>query len=87
MSNTEFLQSLKDYVEKTTEEFLNHYGQADKFSDIQEKADEALKNIGVSEHFNAYTNGAIDAVASGTGQSEDEIREAFRKYYYSGKFE
>lgn len=87
MSKQDFVQSLKDYVEKTTEEFLDHYGQAGKFPDIQQKANEALKNFGVNGHFDAYTNGAVEAVASGTGRSEDEIRDAFCKYYFSGKFD
>lgn len=87
MSTLDSEQSLKNSVENKTKEFLDHYGQADKFADLQRKANEALMNFGVSEHFNAYTNGAVEAVASETGKTEDEIRDAFRKYYYSGKFE
>lgn len=87
MSTLDSEQSLKNSVENKTKEFLDHYGQADKFPDIQQKANEALRNIGVSGHFDAYTNGAVEAVASGTGQSEDEVRDAFSKYYFSDKFE
>ena len=87
MSNLDFIQPSKDYVEKTTKEFLEHYGLADKFAVIEKKADEALFNKSVSEHFNEFTNGAVDAVAAETGQSKDEVMEAFSKYYYSGKFD
>ena len=69
MSNLDFIQPLKDYVEKTTKEFLEHYGLADKFTVIEKKADEALFNKSVSEHFNEFTNGAVDAVAAETGKT------------------
>lgn len=87
MSNFDFIQPLKDYVEKTTKEFLGHYALADKFPEIQQKANDALKNKSVSEHFNEFTNGAVETVVSETGQSKDEVMEAFSKYYYSGKFD
>ena len=87
MSNFDFIQSLKDSVEKTTKEFLDHYGLADKFPAIQKKADEALIRIGVNAHFDEYTNGTVEAVASGTGQTKEKVMEAYRKYYYSGKFD
>ena len=87
MSNLDFIQSLKDYVEKTVKEYLNHYELADKFPDIQQKADKALKESGVSAHFDAYTNGVVDVVVSETGKSKDKVMEAFAKYYSSGKFE
>lgn len=87
MSNLDFVQSLKDYVEKTTKEFMDHYGLVDRFPVIQQKANNALMDKSVSEHFNEFTNGAVDAVAAETGQSKDEVMEAFSKYYYSGKFD
>lgn len=87
MSNLDFIQSLKDYVEKTTKEFLDYYGLADKFPDIQQKADEALKDSGVNAHFDVYTNGVVDVVASESGKSKDEVMDTFSKYYYSGKFD
>lgn len=87
MSNLDFIQPLKDYVEKTTMEFLDHYGLVDKFPDIQQKADKALIESGVSAHFNAYTNGAVDMVVMEKGESKDEVMNAFCKYYYSGKLD
>lgn len=87
MSKLDFIQPLKNYVEKTVKEFLDHYELADKFPDIQQNADKALKDSGVSAHFDAYTNGVVDVVVSETGKSKDEAMDAFSKYYYSGKFE
>ena len=87
MSNLDFIQSLKDYVEKTTKEFLDHYGLADRFLVIQQKANNALMNKSVCEHFNEFTNGAVEEVVSKTGQSKEQVMEAFAKYYYSGRFE
>ena len=87
MSNLDFIQSLKGHVERTVKEFLNHYGLAEKFSDIQQKADNSLKESGVSAHFDAYTNGVVEVVVSETGKPKDEVMDAFSKYYYYGKFE
>ena len=87
MSKQDFIQSLKDYVEKTVIEFLDHYGLAGKFPAIQQKADKVLMDFGVNAHFDAYTNGVVDVVVSETGKSKDEVMDAFSKYYYSDKFE
>lgn len=66
---------------------MDHYGLADRFPAIQKKANEALICIGVNAHFDEYTNGAVEAVASGTGQTKEKVMESYSKYYYSGKLD
>ena len=81
MNLNETIGVLKQYVENTTESYLDCYGLKEKFASIKQKAEQALQNQGVLEYINALMNGTVDEVVAQTNRSNDDIYDEFVGYY------
>jgi hypothetical protein len=81
MNLNETIGVLKQYVENTTESYLECYGLKEKFASIKQKAEQALQNQGVLQYIDALRNGTVDEVAAQTNRSNNDIHDEFVEYY------
>lgn len=80
MSKTnDFVKSLMDFVKNKVKDFLDKNLCGEKFSELEKRAVESMRPDG---YFNELTNGAVEQVADKTGQSQDEVMDEFRKFYF-----
>lgn len=87
MGTFDFIEVAKNYLEKTAEDFLEHFGLKDSFPKIVQNAYcKSCQTMRLEDYFNTISNEVVGEVAKKTGENHNDVFDDFECYYYSRKF-